>query len=204
MISSASRPSRAGLACVAMIAAWGLLGHSKALAQDDTQEATFQAQALTAHNTYRALLTNTPALSLASATDPLNTGSHDWALHLAQTGVLEHSNSMGAYGENIAVAYDTNNLSPDAVANKAVASWFSESANYDYMKPGFSASTGHFTQVVWVSTTTLGCGYAIGTAVIDGTSYNAFYSVCRYTPAGNVAGNFPDNVQPPVPGKSTP
>ena len=98
----------------------------------------------------------------------------------------------------------TIHLDPVTVADKAVTSWYNEAGNYDYNDPGFSADTGHFTQVVWVSTTTLGGGYAIGSAVINGVTYNAFYSVCRYYPAGNVEGQFDDNVQPPKPGDSSP
>lgn len=188
----------------ATMAALGLVGQGQALGQTDTQEANFRAEALAVHNAKRALYLNTPPLALAAATDALNTGAQSWALHLAQIGKLEHSDSMGAYGENIAVAYDTANLDAATVADKAVTSWYNEASNYDYNNPGFSSDTGHFTQVVWVSTTTLGGGYAIGQATINGVVYNAFYSVCRYYPAGNVEGQFETNVQPPAPDDSSP
>jgi hypothetical protein len=36
--------------------------------------------------------------------------------------------------------------------------WYGEIAKYDFRRGGFSMDTGHFTQVVWRSTTTIGCG----------------------------------------------
>ena len=52
-------------------------------------------------------------------------------------------------------------------------------------------ATGHFTQVVWKSTTQLGCGLAVNRG-------NKIYGVCNYSPAGNVvnAGFFKANVLP--------
>jgi hypothetical protein len=43
---------------------------------------------------------------------------------------------------------------------------------------------GHFTQIVWRASTTLGCGKATGK---DGNDY----VVCNYDPAGNIAGRTP-------------
>lgn len=45
-------------------------------------------------------------------------------------------------------------------------------------------ATGHFTQVVWKATKRLGCGQA------------GKFVVCNYYPAGNVQGQFRDNVAP--------
>ena len=70
-------------------------------------------------------------------------------------------------------------------------------ANYNYAKPGFSSDTGHFTQVVWKSSTQVGCGAAEGTKTIEGNLYKAFYLVCQYTPSGKMQGQFPDNVLKP-------
>ena len=65
--------------------------------------------------------------------------------------------------------------------------WYDEVKNYNYNNPVFSGSTGHFTQVVWKSSTKLGCG--IGVA-----SNNNIYGVCNYSPPGNVQGQFALNV----------
>lgn len=48
----------------------------------------------------------------------------------------------------------------DAIA--VVNAWTSgERPKYDYNNPGFSSATGHFTQVVWRTSTTVGCGRAL-------------------------------------------
>ena len=64
---------------------------------------------------------------------------------------MEHSG--GEVGENIAMG---GYLGPGA-GKDAVSRWYNEVGQYDYRNPGFSLQTGHFTQVVWASTTELGC-----------------------------------------------
>lgn len=211
MISIANQKRFIGLtvSCLATIVPLSMLGNRIALGQTATQQSDLLTAALSQHNVKRAIH-GSPALTAASATDSLTTGSQDWAKHLADIGSLVHSNSQGVYGENLSVSYTTDSPSPTSVGTKAVDDWYSEINNYDFTKPKFDAATGHFTQVVWVGTTTLGCGYAIGTATInamysDGTIkptlFNAYYTVCRYSPAGNVEGQFATNVFPPMVGK---
>ena len=55
---------------------------------------------------------------------------------------------------------------------------------------GFSSGTGHFTQVVWKGSTTLG----IGRAEVTEGRMKCAYIVGRYKPAGNMMGDFPENV----------
>ncbi|KAJ3860063.1 CAP domain-containing protein, partial [Lentinula novae-zelandiae] len=52
--------------------------------------------------------------------------------------------------------------------------------------PTFSSSTGHFTQVVWKSTTSVACAIATCNFLGNGTGY----LVCRYDPPGNYLGQF--------------
>lgn len=66
-----------------------------------------------------------------------------------------------------------------------------EAQDYNYSRPGFSEQTGHFTQLVWKDTTTVGCGRRL-----CGT--RGWYLVCEYWPRGNVVGEFSDEVDPPV------
>ncbi|KAF6063032.1 Cysteine-rich secretory family protein [Candida albicans] len=93
------------------------------------------------------------------------------------SGNLQHSG--GKYGENLAVGY------ADGAA--ALQAWYEEAGkdglSYSY---GSSSVYNHFTQVVWKSTTKLGCAYK------DCRAQNwGLYVVCSYDPAGNVMGTDP-------------
>ena len=40
----------------------------------------------------------------------------------------------------------------ELAGREAVDNWYEEISNYDYSRPGFSAATGHFTQVnLWIT-----------------------------------------------------
>lgn len=53
-----------------------------------------------------------------------------------------------------------------------------------------SSGAGHFTQMVWKSTTHLGCG--------DKWCSGRRLYVCQYKPPGNVRGRYSQNVLPPT------
>lgn len=111
----------------------------------------------------------------------------------------------GPYGENLAFGY------PNASA--AVVGWGAEGKLYNYQKPtGFTEKTGHFTQLVWQSTTDVGCaaincGYTqsdkvrremedvddvedqlVSRAADGSIRAQGWYVVCEYSPAGNIVG----------------
>ena len=67
---------------------------------------------------------------------------------------------------------------------------YKEVCKYNFNSPGYSSGTGHFTQVVWKGSTTLGMGKATD------SSGRCTYVVARYRPAGNVntALHFKNNV----------
>jgi Cysteine-rich secretory protein family len=72
----------------------------------------------------------------------------------------------------------------------SIAAWYNEISDYNFGDPGFSESTGHFTQVVWVGSTSVGCAWiSCNTASTPG-----YYLMCEYSPAGNVIGEFAQNV----------
>lgn len=68
--------------------------------------------------------------------------------------------------------------------------WYNEIKNYSFDRPGFSSSTGHFTQLLWASSKEAGFGYTV--------RGQTTYVVANYLPAGNVQGRFEQNVKPAV------
>lgn len=126
--------------------------------------------ALDQHNSLRS---RHGATALTWSTQ-LASGAQQWADNCN----FQHSN--GGDGENLAMGY--------ATFESAIQDWYNEVSQYNYGNPGFSEGTGHFTQIVWKSTTALGCGWNAGCKLY----------VCRYSPAGNIIGQFEQNVSPVV------
>ncbi|KAK0441343.1 PR-1 protein [Armillaria borealis] len=132
------------------------------------------------HNTYRAQYGAAPL----TWSDALYPGTSQWASQCK----FQHSNGQGKYGENLAAgtgaAYGFSN---------GLKSWMDEASKYDYNHPGFSSATGHFTQVVWKSSKQVACAIA---NCKGGTIFQqpSKYVVCRYSPPGNFAGRFAENV----------
>lgn len=87
------------------------------------------------------------------------------------------------YGENLGVLTgDYNNYQHN------VWDWYNEINQYSFANPGFSSATGHFTQVVWASSTLVGCA---GGSSADGQRH---VIACEYSPPGNYLGQFQNNV----------
>ncbi|KAG0650893.1 PRY family cell wall 2 [Hyphodiscus hymeniophilus] len=151
-----------------------------------TSDSAFETAMLAAHNFYRKEH-NASALTW-------NSTSAKYAASWAGNCVFKHSG--GPTGENLAAGY-TN-------ASQGVDAWGLERESYDWAKPGFSEATGHFTQVVWRNTTSVGCGR---TACEGRDDTPGFYVVCEYYPPGNVVGDgnrfFVDNVWRQVEGRDT-
>ncbi|CAJ0914212.1 unnamed protein product, partial [Mesorhabditis belari] len=134
-------------------------------------------QVLDLHNYYRAQHQVGP-LKLNNS---LNNFAQEWANRLASTGSFNHR-SNNRYGENLAMGsghYGT--------MQSLVKGWYDEVRSYSFGWGGFSGSTGHFTQLVWRGSKSLGVGIATGR---DGSTY----LVCNYDPPGNYGGQFQNNV----------
>ncbi|KAJ4482498.1 CAP domain-containing protein [Lentinula aciculospora] len=115
-----------------------------------------------------------------------NTGLYSATQQWANACVFQHSG--GNYGENLAAA------APQGItAQQGVNMWMAEASQYNYSNPNFSSATGHFTQVVWKSTTSVACAIANCNFLGNGTGY----LVCRYDPPGNYYGQFAQNVGRP-------
>lgn len=148
-----------------------------------TDLATFRQEALSKHNILRKRH-GSPALTEDSKLTNL---AQDWAEQLARTGKMQHRpNSQ--YGENIYYGWSSR-PGFDVNGEAPVQAWYDEVKDYNYNNPGFSGRTGHFTQVVWKSSTQLGCGKAK-------SSDGKVFVVCNYNPPGNYQGQFPQNVLP--------
>ena len=106
-----------------------------------------------------------------------------WANSLKKNNDCEmkHNPKRGNFGENI---YRSKGFNP--TTTDVVDAWGKEIADYNYKtntcKTG--KKCGHYTQVVWNTTKTVGCGKAS----CDGREQ---VWVCNYSPPGNVAGKKP-------------
>lgn len=140
-----------------------------ASAQDISQVVLAKHNALRALHCAPALRWDASLAATAQAT----------AQAMVNSCALRHSNN--GLGENLAMG--TTGAYPPA---SQVQSWYDEINNYNFGNPVFGMNTGHFTQVVWKSTTAVGCGVA--------HCQGQDLLVCNYSPPGNYAGQFQQNV----------
>lgn len=138
---------------------------------------------LSLHNTARADL-DIPKLSWSST---LAHDATEWAKTLAERGcTLEHSGEP--FGENIYTQW-SNNANVRGNPEAAVTWWTKEERYYDYdsntCKKG--EVCGHYTQIIWENTTSVGCGTSM--CVENGNITDIF--VCRYDPIGNIPNKKP-------------
>ncbi|CAL1701261.1 unnamed protein product [Somion occarium] len=131
---------------------------------------------LSGHNSVRA----------EHGADPLN-WSEDLAAKArswAEGCQFRHTDgALGPLGDNLTAG------TGDFTAAKAVAKFTDEA--YDPKHPSFN----HLTQVIWKSTTELGCGVALCDNIFRKIPGPAMYHVCLYNPVGNVVGQESVNVQ---------
>uniref|UniRef100_A0A8C5A521 GLI pathogenesis-related 2, like n=1 Tax=Gadus morhua TaxID=8049 RepID=A0A8C5A521_GADMO len=151
----------------------------------------FAEEVLRSHNEYRRSH-QAPPLKLSSK---LSREAARYAESLASTRILKHSveSSRGSCGENLAWAsYDQ----PVVLKLPNMPVLYPPSPQHG---PHVYTDPGHFTAMVWKSTTKLGVGKATAS---DGSSF----VVARYFPAGNVTnkGHFDSNVLPAKTTTATP
>lgn len=139
---------------------------------------SFESAMLSLHNAKRSLHKSTEPLSWSN---DLQDVAQSYANSYDCSGTLTHSGKP--YGENLALGY------PLYDGETGVIAWYNEIKDYDFSNPGFSESTGHFTQVVWKDTTQVGCGYK------NCNNEWGIYLVCNYLAQGNIIGEFAENVQ---------
>jgi len=169
-------------------------------AATDAQPTDYQSAALFHHNKHRA---NHTADGLVW--DATLAG---YAQTIAKGCVFAHDMTQGGggYGQNLA-AYgttaDMDSLDLSTVVGDAVTNqwYYGEAANMPYGQDS-PATSGvpeylHFSQVLWKSTTKVGCATVqCGAGTIF--SYNSLYTVCNYAKTGNVLGSFASEVTKPI------
>ncbi|KGQ06273.1 Cell wall protein PRY3 [Beauveria bassiana D1-5] len=144
----------------------------------------FKSQMLAAHNWYRGQ----HSAAALKWDDNLASKSLAWASKCSENPRHDTDRKYGeniAWGTSVTASYEWVNL------------WGKERAQYKFDQPGFGGKTGHFTQLVWKGTTSVGCAEAkcsYGTNV-----------VCKYDPPGNMMGEngkyFRENVVPQTSGQ---
>ncbi len=149
------------------------------------------AAIIAAHNKLRAEVGVTKKLTYSKT---LAASAQAWANNLKRTNhcQMRHSEPDGKYGENLfwgsAVDWTDGRKELQKVSSKRVVEdWGSEKADYDYNSNQCAAGAmcGHYTQIVWRTTTKVGCGVA----VCEDTKEQVW--ACQYQPAGNWLGKKP-------------
>jgi hypothetical protein len=115
-----------------------------------------------------------------------------WAKNLASQGCGLKHGGYGNAGQNLYAVWGNTDMS----CVSATEAWYSEVSQYMFTRTPWTSNQpnfkniGHFTQMVWKSSTQLGCGAAKGA--------NCYVVSCHYSPAGNMVGDssFYANVLP--------
>lgn len=168
-------------ACLLLCACGGLSPGTDGGADGGPVLSALATETLTAHNAIRAAASPTPEPALPPLTWNNDAAllALDWALRCQ----WQHR-EPNALGENIFAATNA------ATITEAVNTWASEGADYDYATNTCSGSNvcGHYTQLVWRDTTSVGCALHQCTTGSPFGSGEWWFAVCDYAPAGNFVG----------------
>ena len=126
-----------------------------------------------------------------------------YANYLAKRNMgLIHSRHIDEQGENLYMCYTTNTKEsffiPEFPCRDASSSWYNEIEDYNHpytqtflflfkrtiFPINSSSAVGHYTQMVWSSTSKLGIAWAV-------SSTGRVYVVARYSKPGNCRGEYP-------------
>ena len=123
--------------------------------------------------------------------ETIATFAQQWSFYLLSNNLFQHSGSA-LYGENLAYFEGYGN---DIITllKKAIDNWYNEITLYDFTNPGYKQGTGHFTCLVWKSSTKFGMGFSI-----DPSNNNKVDITFNTEPPGNYQGQFAQNVLAPT------
>eukprot|EP00903_Cladosiphon_okamuranus_P010585 g10009.t1 len=159
---------------------------------------------LDAHNGFRELHDADPLVYDAT----LEANAQVYADVLANScGSLVHDPALNGEGENLySCTFIGTPVDDSCLAGTgATQAWYDEVQFYVPGETGTSntpgEAIGHFTQVVWKSSTTLGCAatacefpYTGDVTFFQGQNWQRNFVVCRYAPPGNYLTQYYDNV----------
>ncbi|OAA60242.1 scp-like extracellular protein [Niveomyces insectorum RCEF 264] len=166
----------------------------------------YAGAAVNQHNLHR---TNHSAAAVS-----WNSDLASYAATTASSCVFAHDltpgQSTGPYGQNIAVygasgnaaGLDTSKIVGNAISNE----WYNSEllqyplSNYGSSSPDTSnfEHWGHFSQIVWAATSEIGCASQFCAAGTIYSSLDSWFTVCNYRAQGNIAGQYGQNVFPPL------
>jgi pathogenesis-related protein 1 len=141
------------------------------------------SEIVAAHNVWRAEVGVPPIIY----SNEVAASAQAWADHLKSTNNCHLMHSSGSNGENLfwAGAW-SNGPAQDIHSADPINSWADEKRDYDAAKNECADGKvcGHYTQVVWKNSTTVGCAMAM-------CPNNDQVWVCQYAPSGNWVGQKP-------------
>ncbi|KAK3699492.1 hypothetical protein LTR37_016449 [Vermiconidia calcicola] len=153
----------------------------------------YQAQVLYHHNVHRS---NHSAADLTWSADLASI-----ATDIANTCQYAHNTTAGGggYGQNIAAgvpADDIGRVISDMFYNSEVGYF---KGMYGKKKPTGFHTWGHFSQIVWKKTTTVGCASVLCSSLGGvGPAVKPWFTVCNYGPPGNLQGAYAKNIGRPL------
>ncbi|KAJ5627833.1 hypothetical protein N7490_010061 [Penicillium lividum] len=194
--ASTSYYSTAWTSTVATAAPSTTLATSTSSASTATASATnaYQQQVLYNHNIHRS---NHSVSSLEWSADLESS-----AQTLAARCNYEHDTSIdgGGYGQNIGYgveASDVGVMITNLMYNDEIEFFPTPYGESDPSMSDFD-KWGHFSQIVWKATTHVGCATVVCDPLGNVDSSEALpFTVCNYSPVGNVGGEYGDNVLQP-------
>jgi uncharacterized Fe-S cluster protein YjdI len=163
----------------------------------DQTDDTFQQALLKSVNDFRARH-SLPALTI----DPQLVNTAKARAQVVSTYNALDENHQGKdpnLGENLFWEGAIANQPPPAT--DATQAWYSEIIDYNFATAAANpnTTTGHFTQLTWKATTTMGAARVFGQG---GNPYYEMYIVAEFSPPGNVQGQYADNVPAPTAGQN--
>jgi hypothetical protein len=123
--------------------------------------------------------------------ETIATFAQQWSFYLLSNNLFQHSGSA-LYGENLAY-FEGYGSDIVVLFKKAIDNWYNEISLYDFTNPGYKQGTGHFTCLVWKSSSKFGMGISI-----DPSNNNKVDITFNSEPPGNYQGQFMQNVLAPT------